>query len=127
MTGVRGHVAGVADREGYLEVRLEGPFERRDLQPALKAVADAVAKCGRKTLLIHNLGVTGRVPTTLERYEISMAVLALPPGLRIAMVSRAEAIDSERFGEKVALNRGLPFGVFPDEASAVEWLLQPGR
>lgn len=119
------HVATVTEKEGYLELRLEGDYAIGNLQAVFTSVSDAVSTGAASGILLDCRGVTGRVPTMSERYAISMAAVGLPHRLRIAMLPRPEAVDPDRFGETVAQNRGLRFRVFTVEKEAVDWLLDP--
>ena len=42
---------------------------------------------------------------------------------RAACVAQAEFVESEKFGARVAQNRGLDLDVFVDRETALAWLL----
>ena len=117
-------VAGVHEREGYVEVRLEGDFSLASLPEIFKVLTEASKRVGGDRLLVSFMGVTGRMPTTTERYELGLAASQLPKGLRIAAAAPPTFIDPERFAAVVARNRGANIEAFDDERAAIAWLLQ---
>lgn len=118
------HVSSVVEKQGYVQILISGAYSADDLGSVFQSVQAALQRPGASpALLLDSREVSGPVPTTLERYEISMRALDLPKGVRIAMLPRLDVIDPQRFGESVARNRGLAFSVFSDESAAVAWLL----
>lgn len=83
---------------------------------------------GVRHLLVDTTRLVSTTPgTTFERLRLgeSGAAGAAASGIRIAFVGREPFLDPERFGETVAVNRGLNVRVFTDEVAALTWLAGP--
>ena len=118
-------VSEILERVGYVEIRLEGPFSIKDTEEVVRESAAATSRKDGSRILVNFRGVSGGPVTTLERYQMAMeAVRVLPKGVRTAVLNRPEMIDPEKFGVRVAQNRGLPIEVFDDEGQAIAWLTQ---
>lgn len=116
-------VSHVHDREGYIELQVEGPFSIPGLEGLVNEITGALKGRSASRLLLNMTGITvGKPLTTMERYAMGMAAVRLPKGLRIAALSRMDLLDPERFGQRVAQNRGAQIQVFVDEPAAVAWL-----
>ena len=94
---------------------------------AVELVSAAIAKArenGAGDLLVNTTALTGFTsPDTLDRFFAAVAWAARARGhLRLAVVARAELIDSQKFGVTVAANRGLTADIFTSEAEAAVWL-----
>lgn len=65
--------------------------------------------------------------STMERHRLGEAGAATgaASGIKIALIGREPFIDAERFGETVAVNRGLNVRVFADEPAGLDWLVGP--
>jgi len=75
-------------------------------------------------LLIDFRGVELAPLTTFDRYRLGTSLLAGKDILRkVASVAAPELIDPEKFGAKVAQNRGINLQPFSDEKAARAWLL----
>ncbi len=73
--------------------------------------------------------VTGHVPV-VELFEVgekTPPMLARAGCKKVAYVvlGDRESLSALKFGEDVAVNRGLTTKVFSDESSALVWLMQP--
>ncbi len=114
--------------ERFLWAQLRGTW----LVSGFSAVAAELRKeCqARKTkLLLVDLSplVSGRIPT-IERFVVGLEAASLSPQVaRLAAVLRPDQIDPDRFGERVARNRGLDTRVFTDLKEARTWLLDRKR
>lgn len=94
-------------------------------------VTDAIAyarETGERRLMVVLTEVTGYPPPKLTaRYRIVREWARASAGkVRVAMVSRVEMIDPNRFGVTVATNAGMVSNVFVDEREALEWLMGEG-
>jgi hypothetical protein len=115
----------------YLEVGCAGTYSRVEaLRVGQEAYAEA-ARSDRGALLVDVRGVSGRVPTILDRFEfgthIAKQYLEFDPRIRLAVLGHEPTIHPDRFGELVARNRGADARVFTDEAEALGWLLERGN
>ena len=116
------------NREGYLEVRVRGPYSL----PRMKSQLDrAAAEClTRKTgrLLLDITLVEGYRPSTAERFQIGSHIATLIRGLtRFACLATTDQIDPENFTARVATNRGRPAPVFNDRDKAIAWVLSEAK
>jgi RimJ/RimL family protein N-acetyltransferase len=83
---------------------------------------------GVRHLLVDTTRLVSTTPgTTFERLRLgeSGAAGAAASGIRIAFIGSEPFLDPERFGETVAVNRGLNVRVFTDEVAALTWLVGP--
>lgn len=114
----------VADRQGYLEVTVDGPITLPRARSLLDAIFLLSAKRKTSRVLVEGRGVTGAL-STLDRYEFG-AHAARGVGIvdRMAIVAPASMIDPEKFGVRVARNRGFTVDVFGDLDKALRWLLE---
>ena len=113
--------------EGYACYR---PVAQVSFQGALDLACTAIAYAREnriRKLLVDSTLLTGfGSPAVWERFEMGMQCAAAARALVIvALVMKAEFIDPDRFGVKVARNRGLHTNVFATEDEAREWLLDP--
>ena len=65
--------------------------------------------------------------STFERLQLGErgAALGATSGITVAMLAHESFLDPERFGETVAVNRGLRTRVFTNEVAALHWLVGP--
>jgi hypothetical protein len=62
----------------------------------------------------------------LERFEFADQCARAAEGkAKVAFLAKLEMIDPDEFGLAVATNRGFWTGIFPSEAEALRWLLDP--
>lgn len=97
------------------------------LDEAAGMVATAIARSiekGATELLADIRGLTGfPSPNTTQQYFLATEWATSAQGrFRLAIVARPETMDSARFGETVAYNRGLVARTFVTEGEAAAWL-----
>jgi hypothetical protein len=111
--------------EGYAVYRPVG-------EVALHAAAAAVTQVIKLShqhqvtrLLVDITALTGFEPPSLsERYEMVVQWADAARGqIKLAMLSRPEMIDPQRFDVTVARNRGMHANIVASEAEALAWLL----
>lgn len=117
------HIEGFHDRDGYVEAVLGGPFQAAKLEEVIGSVVQAVSRKGANRLLLNTLAMTGPGPSFMERYKVGISMLPLPKGVRVANLVKPEWIDPEKFGLRVAQNRGIDADIFSDLDQALAWLL----
>ena len=114
----------ILQQDGFLEVRFLGPFS---VERFGKQVEQAVQACKDRNLtllLLDYTPLTG-IPTTLDRYQISVHGADAARNLhKLAGYATPEQMG-EKFGALVARNRGLNVDVFTDRDEAIRWLLEP--
>lgn len=76
-------------------------------------------------LLVVSTELTGfTAPCLGERYFFAQQLAeAARRAVRVAVVTRPDMIDPQRFGTTVARNRGASAEIFDTEAEAMNWLL----
>lgn len=122
-----------------LETRLEsdtlvaivhGRFSLQDAQRIFLEAFRAALRQKATKVLFDGQTLTGDLPT-LERFHLAKftaeAVLDLqaqgaPTGMKFACVLREPLLDPERFGETVAVNRGMLVKGFDNLEEARAWL-----
>lgn len=110
----------------HVELACSGKYSRAEAfrigDQAFREAADA----GRRSVLVDVRGVSGRIPTILDRFDFAVRVakrhLEQKPRVRLALLGHEPMIHPDRFGEIVARNRGADARVFTIEAEALDWL-----
>ena len=120
----------------FLYVRAKGEFSLAEAQENFMAMLQAVAQHKVKKVLMDGRGVTGD-PETLERFlygEFAAESVAkftkhgVALSTQFAYVLEEPVLDPDRFGETVAVNRGLIIKVFDALEDARQWLqIAPAR
>lgn len=117
-------------RENVLYIAIEGPFEFMALGPMYDAVMEDCSKHQSLKVLVDLRGVSGSL-TIMDRFGmaslfaskyLAARVSGRIPACRFAVFGQPPLVDPKRFGETVAVNRGVPVKVFVEEAAALEWL-----
>jgi hypothetical protein len=117
---------GVRVHAQFVELLCSGKFSRAEaFRIGEQAFSEAVA-AGRRSALIDVRGVSGRIPTILDRFDMGVHIAELhlghKPRVRLAILGHEPMIHPDRFGEIVARNRGADARVFTIEAEALDWL-----
>lgn len=108
-------------REHYLEARIAGPWELKDVREAIESVRAQGEVSGHDRILVDMHGVTGR-PADLYRFEAAEATADAARGrFRVALIPPAEL--SDKFFEDTARNRGAALYADHDREAALAWLL----
>lgn len=115
-------LTGVWDRAGYVEVAVEGPFVADELAVLFGTMKEAAERPDGACLLLDLTKIEGGA-STIMRYKFGSGAVVLPSTVKIAVVLGENLHDPERFGEKVARNRGVWARVFLDRKLALEWLV----
>jgi len=121
-------------REGasttYLYLFLEGEFDIEEIPWISDQILDSCARHQGTKILLDQRGLSGN-PTAMERFRMATVFTAKfiqarltnrIPACVFAMVGQEPMVDPKRFGETVALNRGIPIKVFTDFQEALRWL-----
>ena len=111
--------------DGYCRFRPRGEVS---LVEAVALVTSAIAFCRDQKiprLLVNVTGLTRlSTPTLVDRYLMAEEWAREAKGsVVVAMVAVPELIHPERFGVKVAADRGLRADIFTSEREALGWLL----
>lgn len=113
--------------EQLLVVRASGQFSLAEAKQRFIEVLEAVAQHGVRKVLVDGRKLVGS-PTKMERFyyaehaALSIAKYGVPPNTQFAYVLKEPMRDPERFGETVAVNRGMLTGTFESIDDALVWL-----
>ena len=120
----------VSTEPGRLRVSIEGTFESSLIPEMVGKVLEACREHKPRRLLVDAHRVGGQL-STVDRFQLGVTVASefmkdvaagKIPYARIAFLSNEAIADPERFGEKVATNRGMNLMVCTDENEALAWL-----
>jgi hypothetical protein len=116
---------------GLLRVMVTGEFALEEAQRTFLEILDAVARHHTDKILLDGRELTGE-PTTIQRFLFSafaaQAVVRYSRehrasrALQFAYVLQEPVLDPQRFGETVAVNRGMWVKVFDNPEDALGWL-----
>jgi hypothetical protein len=102
------------------------PTGKVTLERAVEMVMDAIVFAREhriRKLLVNTSNLTGYEPPNLTaRYFFIHDWSRAAPDVRVALVTRPERIDPQKFGITVAANLGSIIEVFTSEADALNWL-----
>ena len=112
----------IESREGYFFAKGTGAFDSSKAMPLFKHIVDECLKCGHSHLLIDMTGVSGKMEVTaLHEMGVEMSAYNLVIK-RLAMLSRPDQVQPDKFWQVVTRNRGLNTCVFTELDEAVKWL-----
>lgn len=118
-----------------LYVLYSGAFSLRDAETTFLEILAAMVEHKLKKVLVDGRQVVGN-PESLERFfygryvadsvaiTVNRTKIEVP---RFAYVLKEPLLDPKRFGETVAVNRGMRVRVFDDMKQAEWWLGIPAR
>jgi hypothetical protein len=125
---------GIETKESYICVKISGPISLdasgwEKIESVRTDLVDTIKKTGIYRLIFICHDLSGEI-STLDRFLLAVffvkenmqfiAIQATP--LKIAFVVSKSMIDAEKFGEKVAHNRGLHGLVTDNIQEALNWL-----
>lgn len=112
----------VHEETGYLVIRVEGTFEIGEMKRVIESLMAESGRRGHDRVLVDISKVGGSIKQ-FDRFLMGQHMASVwRPGLRVAVVYRAE--DINKFAEGVATSRGADMRVVPDMASALHWLME---
>ena len=110
----------------HVELACTGKYSRSEAFRVGNQAFQEAAATGRRSVLVDVRGVSGSIPTILDRFDIGVHIAELhlerKPRVRLAVLGHEPMIHPDRFGEIVARNRGADARVFTVESEALEWL-----
>jgi hypothetical protein len=116
--------------EGLLYVTYSGDFSLAEAKKIFLQTIEAVEKYKARKVLVDGRTITGEV-RHMDRYFYGEFVAAEVNKLRVrsdsplpqfAYVLLPPVLDPRRFGETVAVNRGMPVKTFDNLDDALEWI-----
>lgn len=124
-----GYEISLDDHHGIVEIRFLKPIPHSDHVEARKEVLELCRAHNIHKILVDARRLTGTIttkPTTVELFDfgVSWADLARRTPILLAGVLPQDTATQDwwRFGETVAVNRGLITRAFDDFDKAVAWL-----
>ena len=115
---------------GYLSVTVTGKFSLKEAEQSFLDTLEAVILHKSMKVLMDGRTVTGK-PATIERFFYGKfsanSVKAyksrgVSAATTFAYVLKVPVLDPQRFGETVAVNRGMHVRVFDNLEAAFDWL-----
>jgi hypothetical protein len=111
------------------------PVAEVSFEQAVDVIADGIRTArehGLADLVANTTGLTGfTAPSVFARHTMALKWAQIAgSSLRVALVARAELIDSQKIGALMYQNRGGSGDVFTSETDAIAWLdarLGPGQ
>ncbi len=112
-----------AERAGYWELRLRPTHSFPQIMEQMEEVRTFCAGRKPSRMVLDLRGIVGEFTVT-DRYELGNFATRVQ-GLvgRVAVIAQASLIDPQKFGVRVAQNRGLNVDIFSDSDAALRWLL----
>ena len=116
----------LADTPSYLHASVVGPRTPENARRFFKEVRDACVARGHTAVLLE-MGFTGPSLDTMSIFRIISE--SSEEGTKLQRIAYVQASNTDpakpRFAETVAVNRGVNVRLFPDVASAAQWLDTP--
>ena len=115
---------------GLLYVEVAGDFSLEEAESTFREILEAVARHRAEKVLFDGRKLTGN-PTTMERFYYGAFVAksvaglgdhGMSPATQFAYVLTEPILDPRRFGEIVAVNRGMFVKAFDNLEDALGWL-----
>jgi hypothetical protein len=104
----------------------QGRYNKKATLNVFDQALEIAAQNGRKAALVDITAVQGAPPDLLDRFEIAVAFAENQNRkekiVALVLVGEEPMIDSGRFGEIVATNRGALAKAFTDGDEAAAWL-----
>jgi hypothetical protein len=115
---------------GFLNVAAMGEFSLQEAERTFLEMLEAVARYKVEKVLFDGRRLTG-APDTMERFYYGEFAAdsvfkfrdrGVNPATKFAYVLKEPVLDPRRFGETVAVNRGMHVKAFDNLEDAVGWL-----
>jgi hypothetical protein len=115
---------------GLLNVVATGTFSLAEAKRTFLQMLEAIALNKSRKVLFDGQELVGN-PTTMERFYygefaahnvMASAIQGVSPATQFAYVLREPLRDPQRFGETVAVNRGMIVKTFHSPDEALQWL-----
>ncbi len=116
----------IQEESGYLACTITGKWVTDELKHYINTVSAELTKLGCKRLLVDMSLVSGP-PPEMDRFDTGKYFASVLRGIRIAIVYRK--VYANKLFENTAVNRGALVKVFPDQQTALHWLMkhQPNK
>ena len=120
----------ISTESRFLRVKVTGNFSLFEAKRNFITVLKAVARTKARSVLLDGRGIAGN-PSMIERFYYGtfaaesvgkFTARGVSRATRFAYVLEEPVLDPRRFGETVAVNRGMWIKVFDNENDALAWL-----
>ena len=113
----------------FLHVEATGDFSLAEAQRTFLEMLEAVEQHRAEKVLFDGRALKGN-PKTMERFfygefaaqQVVKSIFRGGPAPTFAYLLQAPVLDRGRFGETVAVNRGMSVKTFDNVKDALEWL-----
>lgn len=125
-----GMILEIRAEPGLLYVEVAGDFSLEEAERTFREILEAVARHRVEKVLFDGRRLIGN-PTTMERFYYGAFVAksvarlgdsGVSPATQFAYVLTEPILDPRRFGETVAVNRGMFVKAFDNLEDALGWL-----
>lgn len=123
-------LSAIRFESGFLNVEAKGNFSLKEAERNFVEILEAVAQHKTKRVFIDGRKLVGE-PETIERFYYGefvahtirdFAQRGVSPSTQFAYVLTEPVLDERRFGETVAVNRGILLKAFDNPEEALQWL-----
>lgn len=131
-----GIALAIVDEPEWLRADVTGEFSLEEAERSFLEILEAVALHRAEKVLFDGRELTGE-PATIHRFLYGafvadavlkcISVRSVPRTLRFAYVLKEPVLDPQKFGETVAVNRGMWVRTFDNLEDACEWLRSSSR
>jgi hypothetical protein len=117
----------ISPESEFLHVTATGEFSLQEAKRTFAEMMEAVARNAATKVVFDGRAVTGN-PSTMERFYYgefaanTVVACGVSGVTKFAYVLKIPVRDPERFGETVAVNRGMCVQTFDELSEALKWL-----
>ena len=120
----------ISPESGFLRASVTGKFSLAEAKRTFIEIIEAVAQSKVRKVLIDGRGLTGN-PEIMQRFYYAafaaetvgeFTARGVSRTTRFAYVLEEPVLDPKRFGETVAVNRGMHVKAFENKDHALAWL-----
>ncbi|MEJ2646800.1 MAG: hypothetical protein P8016_00160 [Sedimentisphaerales bacterium] len=116
----------INEEDQYVEVVTSGDADKDGTLNMIKDMVRALSPRQIKKILIDHSNIDSVSGEALDIYDRpkEFKKIGVIPGIKVAEVVKPEHMEFFYFVETIYRNRGYQLTIFPDHASALEWLLE---
>ena len=114
-------------KQNYIHVTVSGTFSLGGYKTIFDTTLSECIK-NNKSIILFDLRTARGEPSVFERYDLAVYFAEVSREhpitfkVKVALAGYPPLIDPDRFGEKVAQNRGVNVKVTTDYFEAIKWL-----
>ena len=116
----------INEKDKYAEVDTSGDADKVGSLNMVKDIMTVLSQKKIKRILIDHRNIESVSGDALDVYDRpkEFKKIGVIPGIKVAEVVKPEHMEFFYFVETIYRNRGYQLTIFPDHASALEWLLE---